>query len=50
MTRGEQLYVMYSDLCMELNNCIVDDWSDLDASEQLVWEELSKLVHVVEVK
>jgi len=41
---GEELYEFYGVLQLLRNNCAVDDWADVDAAEQRVWNEMADLL------
>lgn len=35
---GEELYALYVNAQIHCNDCEVDQWEDLEASERRVWE------------
>lgn len=42
---GRDLYVMYGHEQEKLNDCSVDPWESLDASEQAVWDAMAQRVN-----
>lgn len=40
---GLELYAKYAELQVELNNCTVDLWDELDENERRVWDALAEI-------
>lgn len=38
---GKELYDLYAQRTLELQNCMVDTWEDLEESHHEVWEALA---------
>ena len=42
---GQELYEEYARLSIEIQNCEVEPWDNLDESDQRLWDALAKAVN-----